>query len=134
MSSNGSTSMASVCGTSLALMDAGVPIKKHVAGISIGLMSNASGDYVLLTDIQGPEDHYGDMDCKIAGTRDGITAMQMDVKVEGITPEILKQALDRAQQARMLILDVMEKTIACPRSELSIYAPRVIIMHISKDK
>jgi len=134
MSSNGSTSMASVCGTSLALMDAGVPIKKHVAGISIGLMSNASGDYVLLTDIQGPEDHYGDMDCKIAGTRDGITAMQMDVKVEGITPEILKQALDRAQQARMLILDVMEKTIACPRAELSIYAPRVIIMHISKDK
>ncbi len=134
LSSNGSTSMASVCGTSLALMDAGVPLPKHVAGISIGLMSNAQGEYKLLTDIQGPEDFHGDMDFKVAGTRDGITAMQMDVKVEGITVDIVREALARAKTARMAILDKMEQLIAAPRAQLSEYAPRVLTIQVPKEK
>ena len=134
LSSNGSTSQASVCGTSLALMDAGVPIARHVAGISIGLMTGANGAYKLLTDIQGPEDHHGDMDFKVAGTRMGITAIQMDVKVEGITLDILREALERARQARSQILDRMEQLIPAPRAELSDYAPRIMTMQVPKEK
>ncbi len=134
LSSNGSTSMASVCSASLALMDAGVPIKTHTAGIAIGLMTNKSGDYKILTDIQGPEDHYGDMDLKVAGTKNGITAIQMDVKIEGITEEILKQALSQAKKARLQILEKMNKTIDRPRPELSPYAPRILTIQIDPKK
>ena len=134
LSSNGSTSQASVCGTSLALMDAGVPIARHVAGISIGLMTGKNGSYKLLTDIQGPEDHHGDMDFKVAGTRMGITAIQMDVKVEGITLDILREALERARAARAQILDKMEQLIPAPRTELSAYAPRIMTMQVPKEK
>lgn len=134
LSQNGSTSMASVCGTSLALMDAGIPVKKHVAGIAIGLMTGKDGTYKLLTDIQGPEDHHGDMDCKVAGTRDGINAMQMDVKIDGITPEMIVEILSRAKTARFEILDKMEAAIASPRQELSPYAPRIITLHVPVEK
>lgn len=134
LSSNGSSSMASVSGSSLALMDAGVPIKKHVAGISMGLMLGERGQYQVLTDIQGPEDHHGDMDCKVAGTRDGITAIQMDVKIEGVTLEILKDALAGAKKARGEILEKMEKIIAEPRPALSPFAPRVISIQIPQEK
>lgn len=134
LSSNGSSSMASVCGSSLALMDAGVPIKRPVAGAAMGLIWNSSGAYRVLTDIQGPEDHHGDMDFKVAGTREGITAVQMDVKIEGITPEMLRTALDRARDARMKILAVMEATLAGPRPELSPYAPRIEIVKINPEK
>ncbi len=134
LSSNGSSSMASTCATSLSLMDAGVPLKKQVAGISIGLMSDESGHYKLLTDIQGPEDHYGDMDFKVAGTRDGINAIQMDVKVDGITLEIFKEALQAAKKARFQILDVMDKVLAKPRAELSPFAPRITTVQIPIDK
>ncbi|MDP3052248.1 MAG: polyribonucleotide nucleotidyltransferase [bacterium] len=133
LSSNGSTSQGSICASTLALMAAGVPIKNPVAGISIGIMINAD-EYKLLTDIQGPEDHHGDMDFKVAGTKDGITAIQMDVKVDGIKPEILKEALERAKKARMEILDVMLKTISEPAKELSPQAPRVIKLTINPDK
>lgn len=135
LSSNGSTSMASISGASLALMDAGVPIKSPVAGISIGLvMDEETKKYALLTDIQGPEDHHGDMDFKAAGTRHGITALQMDVKLDGITQEILTQALAQAKKARLEILDVTEKTIAEPRKELSPYAPRILTLQINPEK
>jgi polyribonucleotide nucleotidyltransferase len=134
LSSNGSSSMASVCGTSLALMNAGVPIKKHIGGIAMGLMSNDQGEYKILTDIQGPEDHYGDMDCKVAGTADGITAVQMDVKIFGITLEIFKQILSQAKQARQTILEAMIKVQPEPRPELSPYAPRIITLHIPPEK
>lgn len=135
LSSNGSTSMASVCGATLALMDGGVPLKAPVAGIAMGVMTDgANGKYKILTDIQGPEDHHGDMDLKVAGTRDGVTAMQMDVKIEGITVEILSDAMVQAKKARLEILDVMEKAIAEPRKELSKYAPRVQSMKIDPDK
>ena len=136
LSSNGSSSMASVCGASLALMDGGVPIKTPAAGIAMGLMFASGGDqkYKILTDIQGPEDHHGDMDMKVAGTRDGITAMQMDVKVEGITPKILREALEQAKKARLEILDVMAKTIKSHREELSKFAPRVKIIKINPEK
>lgn len=142
VSSNGSTSMASVCAACLALMDAGVPISSVVAGISIGLMSEArikdispaKADYRLLTDIQGPEDHHGDMDFKVAGTREGITAIQMDVKIPGITEKIFKEALERAKTARLQILDVMAKAIDKPRPELSPFAPRIIVLQINPDK
>ncbi|MDP2926898.1 MAG: polyribonucleotide nucleotidyltransferase [bacterium] len=135
LSSNGSTSMASISGASLALMDAGVPIKSQVAGISIGLvMDEETKEYALLTDIQGPEDHHGDMDFKAAGTRNGITALQMDVKLDGITQEILTQALAQAKKARLEILDVTEKTIKEPRKELSPYAPRILTIQINPDK
>ncbi len=133
LSSNGSTSQGSICASTLALMAAGVPIKNPVAGISIGIMTHGD-EYKLLTDIQGPEDHHGDMDFKVSGTKDGITAIQMDVKVEGIKPEILKEALEYAKKARMEILDVMLKTISEPAKELPPQAPRVIKLTINPDK
>src|SRR3989338_2710250 len=134
LSSNGSSSMGSVCGSSLALMDAGVPIKRPVAGAAMGLIWNSSGAWRVLTDIQGPEDHHGDMDFKVAGTTEGITAVQMDVKIEGITPEMLRVALDRARDVRMKILAVMTATLAAPRAELSQYAPRIEIVKINPEK
>ncbi len=134
LSSNGSSSMASVCGSSLALMQGGVPIKKHAAGAAMGLVLNDKGEYRVLTDIQGPEDHHGDMDFKVAGTRDGITAVQMDVKIDGITPEMLRSALTDARAARYKILDVMEATIMRPSAELSPYAPRIITLKINPEK
>ncbi len=134
LSSNGSTSMASVSSSILALMDAGVPIKKQAAGIALGLMQDGKGNYKILTDIQGPEDHHGDMDFKIAGTKDGITAIQMDVKIEGIGEEILKEALARGKRARLQILDEMSKVISSSRPELSPYAPRIIILQINPEK
>ncbi len=133
VSSNGSTSMASVCGSTLSLMDAGVPIKAPVAGIAMGLMME-DDRYQILTDIQGLEDHIGDMDFKVAGTRAGITALQMDIKVAGLSYDILAEALEQAHQARMQILDVIEATIPTPRAELSPYAPRMTILHIDPDK
>ncbi|MDY6877532.1 MAG: polyribonucleotide nucleotidyltransferase [Chloroflexota bacterium] len=133
LSSNGSTSMASVCGSTLALMDAGVSIKAPVAGIAMGLMME-DDRYQILTDIQGLEDHIGDMDFKVAGTRAGITALQMDIKVAGLSYDILAEALEQALQARMQILDVIEASIPTPRVELSPYAPRMTILHIDPDK
>ncbi|MDP2946040.1 MAG: polyribonucleotide nucleotidyltransferase [bacterium] len=134
LSSNGSSSMGSVCGSTLALMDAGVPISKPVAGIAMGLMTNEKGDYKILTDIQGPEDHHGDMDFKVAGTEDGITAMQMDVKINGIDIKILKEVLYQAKKARLEILENMSKTIDKPRPNLSPLAPRIITVKIPIDK
>ncbi|MCL4400025.1 polyribonucleotide nucleotidyltransferase [Patescibacteria group bacterium] len=134
LSSNGSSSMASTCAASLSLMDAGVPIKKQVAGISIGLMSDSQGNYKLLTDIQGPEDHYGDMDFKVSGTKDGINAIQMDVKIDGITFQIFKEALAAAEKARIQIIESMNKTLEAPRKELSSYAPKITIVQISPEK
>lgn len=135
LSSNGSSSMASVCGSSLAMMDGGVPIKAPAAGIAMGLMLDKNnGNYKILTDIQGPEDHHGDMDLKVAGTRDGITAMQMDVKVEGIDEKILEKVLAQARKARLEILDHMAKAIKEPRAELSKYAPRVTTIKIDPEK
>ena len=134
LSSNGSTSMASTSSASLALMDAGVPLKRPVAGIALGLMSDDKGKYKILTDIQGPEDHHGDMDLKVAGTEKGITAIQMDVKLEGIGQDILKEALSEGKKARLRILDEMAKVIKKPRAELSPYAPRIIILKINPDK
>jgi polyribonucleotide nucleotidyltransferase len=132
MSSNGSTSMASVCGSTLALMDAGVPIRKPVGGIAMGLIKE-SDEYVVLTDIQGMEDHLGDMDFKVAGTRDGITALQMDIKISGIPNHIMELALERAYDARMKILDVIQGSIAEPRAELSPYAPRIEVIQIDPE-
>ncbi len=134
LSSNGSSSMASVCGSSLALMDGGVPISRPAAGIAIGLMMRDHEHYKILTDIQGPEDHHGDMDLKVAGTSEGVTAIQMDVKIEGITPEILYEALLQAKEARLQILEPMRQAIPEPRLELSPYAPRVVTLHINPDK
>lgn len=134
LSSNGSSSMATVCGASLALMDAGVPIKKLAAGAAMGLILNEKGDYRVLTDIQGPEDHHGDMDFKVAGTRDGITAVQMDVKIEGITPEMLRATLKQTLRARLKILETMEKTISNPRPDLSPWAPRISVLKINPEK
>jgi len=133
VSSNGSTSMASVSSSSLALMDAGVPIKRLATGIAIGLVKEGK-EYKVLTDIQGPEDHHGDMDFKVAGTRQGITAIQMDVKIDGINKEIMEEALGRAKKARNEILDVMEKTISEPRPNLSPYAPRILTLQINPEK
>jgi polyribonucleotide nucleotidyltransferase len=133
LSSNGSTSMASVCGSTLSLMDAGVPIKAPVAGIAMGLM--IEGDrYQILTDIQGLEDHIGDMDFKVAGTREGITALQMDIKTAGLAYEILEEALEQALKARLQILDTIETAIPTHRADLSTYAPRMTIMHVDPDK
>jgi polyribonucleotide nucleotidyltransferase len=132
--SNGSTSMGSVCGSSLALMDGGVPIKSPVAGIASGLMMRNEKEYKLLTDIQGPEDHHGDMDFKVAGTRTGITAVQMDVKVGGIPLKILAEAFEKAKKARLQILDVIEKEIAKPRASISPNAPEIIAMQIKPDQ
>ena len=134
MSSNGSTSMGSVCGSTLALMDGGVPIKAPVAGIASGLMMKNEKEYKVLTDIQGPEDHHGDMDFKVAGTRAGITAVQMDVKVGGIPLKILAEAFEKAKVARFKILDVIEKEIAAPRLKISPNAPEIIIIKIKPDQ
>ncbi|GHA50784.1 polyribonucleotide nucleotidyltransferase [Photobacterium aphoticum] len=131
--SNGSSSMASVCGTSLALMDAGVPIKKSVAGIAMGLVKEGD-DFVVLSDILGDEDHLGDMDFKVAGTDDGITALQMDIKIEGITKEIMQIALNQAKGARTHILSVMDQAINAPREEISQFAPRIHTMKINPEK
>jgi len=133
LSSNGSTSMASVCGSTLALMDAGVPIKSPVAGIAMGLVMR-DGKFAVLTDIQGVEDSLGDMDFKVAGTRDGITALQMDIKVQGLTHEILAQALEQAREARLFVLDKMLAVLPKPRSEMSTYAPRITTIMINPDK
>ncbi len=131
--SNGSSSMASVCGSSLAMMDAGVPLKAPVAGIAMGLVKEGS-DYVVLSDILGDEDHLGDMDFKVAGTADGISALQMDIKIDGITEEIMKVALAQARQGRLHILGEMNKAISSARTEMSEYAPRLLTMHIHPDK
>ena len=134
VSSNGSTSMAALSASSLALMDAGVPIKAHATGISMGLISKNRNNYKILTDIQGPEDHHGDMDFKVAGTRNGINAVQMDVKIDGITEKMMGEVLEQGKLARYKLLDVLENAIANPRPELSPYAPRIIILHINPDK
>ncbi|HEY5902920.1 MAG TPA: polyribonucleotide nucleotidyltransferase [Anaerolineales bacterium] len=134
LSSNGSTSMASVCGSSLALMDAGVPIKSPVSGVAMGLVTDDSGRYQILTDIQGTEDHLGDMDFKVAGTAQGITALQMDIKITGLSPEMMKEALQQAHVARKTILDKMLETLASPRAELKPHAPRIITVKIPVDK
>jgi polyribonucleotide nucleotidyltransferase len=131
--SNGSSSMASVCGSSLALMDAGVPIKAPVAGIAMGLIKEGS-DYAVLSDILGDEDHLGDMDFKVAGTESGISALQMDIKIDGITEEIMKVALAQAKQGRLFILGEMAKALSTPRAEMSEYAPRLLTMKIHPDK
>ena len=133
LSSNGSTSMASVCGSTLALMDAGVPIKSPVAGIAMGLITR-EGKFAVLTDIQGVEDALGDMDFKVAGTRDGITALQMDIKIKGLTHEILAQALEQAREARLFVLDKMLAVLPRPRTEMSNYAPRITTIMINPDK
>ncbi len=131
--SNGSSSMASVCGGSLALMDAGVPIKRAVAGISIGMVGDENGRYELLTDIVGEEDHFGDMDFKVAGTTDGITAIQLDIKAEGLAHNIMVEAMKRAKTARLEILKVMNKVIDKPKPELSKYAPKLISIEIDPE-
>ncbi|MGH7680857.1 MAG: polyribonucleotide nucleotidyltransferase, partial [Candidatus Eiseniibacteriota bacterium] len=133
LESNGSSSMATVCGGSLSLMDAGVPIKAHVAGVAMGLVKEGE-QFAILTDIQGVEDHLGDMDFKVAGTRTGITALQMDIKIAGVSYQLMADALEKARKARMHLLDIMEKTLATPRPELSPYAPRIYIMMIDPDK
>jgi polyribonucleotide nucleotidyltransferase len=133
LSSNGSTSMASVCGSTLALMDSGVPIKAPVAGIAMGLIKEGD-QYRILTDIQGLEDHLGDMDFKVAGTAKGITALQMDIKIKGITPELMREALEQARRARLFILDEMLKVIPAPRPELKPHAPRITIIKVPVDK
>jgi polyribonucleotide nucleotidyltransferase len=133
LESNGSSSMASICGGTLALMDAGVPIKSPVAGVAMGLVKE--GDrWAVLSDIAGEEDHYGDMDFKVAGTRTGITALQMDIKIGGITPEIMAQALEQARQGRLFILDRMAEALEKPRADISAYAPRIITVRVPVDK
>jgi polyribonucleotide nucleotidyltransferase len=135
LESNGSSSMASVCGGTLAMMDAGVPLKSPVAGVAMGLiMDEASDKYAILTDIAGAEDHYGDMDFKVAGTANGITALQMDIKVAGITMEIMRKALEQAHRGRMFILDKMLSTLAESRKNVSAYAPRIVTIRIPVDK
>jgi polyribonucleotide nucleotidyltransferase len=135
LESNGSSSMASVCGGSLAMMDAGVPLKAPVAGVAMGLvMDERTGKYAVLTDIAGAEDHYGDMDFKVAGTADGITALQMDIKVSGITAEIMTKALDQARRGRMHILEKMKEALAAPRQNISMFAPRIVTIRIPVDK
>ncbi|HPZ16264.1 MAG TPA: polyribonucleotide nucleotidyltransferase [Sphaerochaeta sp.] len=136
MESNGSSSMASVCGGTLSLMDAGVPIKAPVAGIAMGLITEGAdySKYVILSDILGEEDHLGDMDFKVAGTRAGITAFQMDIKIAGVTPEIMQKALAQAKVGRMHILSIMEKTLEAPRSEISEYAPKILTMKVDEEK
>ncbi len=133
LESNGSTSMASTCGSTLSLMDAGVPIKKPVAGIAMGLMKEGE-KYAILTDIQGAEDHLGDMDFKVTGTEDGITALQMDIKLKGISLDIIRKALHQAKEARLFILDKMLSVIPAPRDHISPYAPRIFTLQINTDK
>ena len=134
MASNGSTSQASICGSTLALMDGGVPIKAPVAGIAMGLMHETDDKYKILTDIQGPEDHHGDMDFKVAGTRDGITAIQLDVKVEGVPIKILGEAMRQSKKTRNAIIDAIEKEIPKPRAEISPNAPKILIIKIKPDQ
>jgi polyribonucleotide nucleotidyltransferase len=135
LESNGSSSMASVCGGSLAMMDAGVPVKKAVAGIAMGLvMDEKTGKYAVLSDIAGAEDHYGDMDFKVAGTADGITALQMDIKVGGITTEVMTKALDQARRGRLGILEKMKEALPASRQNISLFAPRIVTIRIPVDK
>lgn len=134
LSSNGSSSMATVCASSLSLMDAGVPVKKIAAGIAMGLMSDEGGAYKILTDLQGPEDHYGDMDFKVAGTEDGVTAIQLDVKIGGLTAKMIEETLAQAKEARLHILGFMKTVLAKPREALSKYAPAVLQHTIDPDK
>ncbi|MGB9743759.1 MAG: polyribonucleotide nucleotidyltransferase [Desulfurella sp.] len=133
LESNGSSSMATVCGATLSLMDAGVPIKKPVSGVAMGLIKSED-NYYILTDIMGDEDHYGDMDFKVAGTKDGINALQMDIKIEGVNEQLLMFALEKAEKARLFILDKMLETLPTYRSQLSEYAPKVTVINISADK
>ena len=134
MASNGSTSQASICASVLALMDAGVPIKTPVAGIAMGLMYESDDKYKILTDIQGPEDHHGDMDFKVAGSREGVTAIQLDVKVEGVPIKILGEAMRQSKKARLAIIDTIEKEIPKPRAEISPNAPKILIIKIKVDQ
>ena len=134
LSSNGSTSMASVCASTLALMDTGVPIKAPVAGVAMGLIKSDDGRYAILTDILGLEDHLGDMDFKVAGTTEGITALQMDIKIKGITHEVMSEALEQAREGRLHILDKMMETIPVPNPELKPHTPRITILKIPVDK
>ncbi len=135
LESNGSSSMASVCGGALAMMDAGVPLKAAVAGIAMGLvMDEATGKYAVLSDIAGAEDHYGDMDFKVAGTADGITALQMDIKVSGITTEVMRAALEQARRGRLHILEKMREALPAPRRNISAFAPRIVTIRIPVDK
>jgi len=133
LESNGSSSMATVCCSSLSLMAAGVPLKTHVAGVAMGLIMEG-GRVAILTDILGTEDHVGDMDFKVAGTRDGVTAIQMDIKLAGITPEIMRDALTKAKTARFKILDIMTEALPTARKEMSIHAPRISTITIDKEK
>src|SRR5204863_4452495 len=133
LESNGSSSMATVCGASLSMMDAGVPLEAPVAGVAMGLVKEGE-KYAILTDIAGAEDHYGDMDFKVAGTRKGITALQMDIKIMGITPQIMREALAQAQRGRMFLLDKMDAVIAGASEEKSKFAPRIHTMQIPTDK
>jgi polyribonucleotide nucleotidyltransferase len=134
VTSNGSTSMASTCGSTLALMDAGVPIKAPVAGAAMGLVSEPDGRFAVLTDILGKEDAFGDMDFKVTGTADGITAVQMDIKVQGINEEIIRTGLQKAHAARMFILDKMLEVMPSTRTEMSAFAPRIITIKINPEK
>jgi polyribonucleotide nucleotidyltransferase len=134
LESNGSSSMASTCGSTLSLMDAGVPIKRPVAGIAMGVITGKNSEFKVLSDIQGLEDHYGDMDFKVAGTTEGITALQMDVKIDGLTPSMLKEAISQAKEGRMFIMGKMMEAITTPRAELSPFAPRIITLHINPEK
>ena len=133
LESNGSSSQASICGSTLALMDAGVPIKAPVSGIAMGLVMSGE-HYTILSDIQGMEDHLGDMDFKVAGTEHGVTAIQMDIKIDGIDEEVLRTALKQAKEGRMHILGEMKKVISQPNEELSQYAPKIVKMSINPDK
>src|SRR5207302_818085 len=130
LSSNGSTSMASVCGSTLALMDAGVPIEAPVAGIAMGLVTR-EGRYAILTDIQGVEDALGDMDFKVAGTAEGITALQMDIKIKGLSRQMMGEALEQAREARLIVLDKMLEVIPEPRREMSPFSPRITTLQIN---
>jgi len=136
MESNGSSSMASVCGGCLSLMDAGVPIKKPVAGIAMGLITEGAdyANYVVLSDILGEEDHLGDMDFKVTGTEEGITAFQMDIKIAGVTPEIMSKALKQAKDGRLHILGIMKEAIGTPRSDINENAPKILTMKVDEDK
>ena len=133
LESNGSSSMATVCGASLSLMDAGVPLMAPVAGVAMGLVKEDE-EYAILTDIAGAEDHYGDMDFKVAGTRDGITALQMDIKIMGITPQIMREALEQARRGRLFILDKMDEVHHRAATRLSEFAPRFYTLNIPTDK
>ncbi|MBD3156469.1 polyribonucleotide nucleotidyltransferase [Candidatus Peregrinibacteria bacterium] len=134
MTCNGSSSMASVCGSSLSLMAAGVPIKKHVSAIAMGLVTDGKGKYKILSDIQGMEDFAGDMDFKVAGTSDGITALQMDIKIKGLSIDLMREALGRAKESRAFVMNAMSQAIAAPKTEMSQYAPLIISMQIHPDK